>query len=101
MDSQARLTALMVEVMVVLTILVVNLLWREIVNVVCIPHNCHFLENKIYTEKRVNYDKLHSKLPILRVNYDKLHRKLPIFCVKSVKIYTVQFLLHRHRLWCL
>ena len=32
-----------------------------------------FLENKIYTEKRVNYDKLHSKLPILRVNYDKLH----------------------------
>ena len=35
MDSQARLTAFMVEVMVVLTILVVNLLWREIVNVVC------------------------------------------------------------------
>ena len=24
-----------------------------------------FLENKIYTEKRINYDKLHSKLPIL------------------------------------
>ena len=45
-----------------------------------IPHICHFftqakfLENEIYTEKRVNYDKLHSKLPI--------------FCVKSVKIYT-------------
>ena len=35
MDSQARLTALRVEVMVVLTISVVNLLWREIVNVVC------------------------------------------------------------------
>ena len=33
-----------------------------------------FLENKIYTKKRVNYDKIHSKLPI--------------FCVKSVKIYT-------------
>ena len=49
-----------------------------------------FLENKIYTEKRVNYDKLHSKLPILRVNYDKLHSKLPIFCVKSLKIYTGQ-----------
>ena len=49
-----------------------------------------FLENKIYTEKRVNYDKLHSKLPILRVNYDKLHSKLPIFRVKSVKIYTGQ-----------
>jgi len=32
-----------------------------------------FLEDKIYTEKRVNYDKLHSKLPILRVNYNKLH----------------------------
>ena len=59
-----------------------------------IPHIYHFftqakfLENKIYTEKRVNYDKLHSKLPILRVNYDKLHSKLPIFRVKSLKIYT-------------
>ena len=49
-----------------------------------------FLENKIYTEKRANYDKLHSKLPILRVNYDKLHSKLPIFRVTSEKIYTVQ-----------
>ena len=62
-----------------------------------IPHICHFftqakfLENKIYTEKCVNYDKLHSKLPILGVNYDKLHSKLPIFHVKSVKIYTGQF----------
>ena len=37
------------------------------------------MENKIYTEKRVNYDKLHSKLPIFRV--------------KSVKIYTGQFFL--------
>ena len=61
-----------------------------------IPHICHFftqakfLENKIYTEKRVNYDKLHSKLPILRVNYDKLHSKLPIFCVTSEKNYTSQ-----------
>ena len=25
-----------------------------------------------------------------RVNYDKIHRKLPIFCVKSLKIYTDQ-----------
>ena len=72
-----------------------------------VPHICHFftqakfLENKIYTEKRVNYDKLHSKLPILRVNYDKLHSKLPIFRVKSVEIYTGQFFLHRHCLWCL
>ena len=61
-----------------------------------IPHICHFftqakvLENKIYTKKRVNYDKLHSKLPILRGNYDKLHSKLPFFCVKSLKIYTGQ-----------
>ena len=46
------------------------------------------LENKIYTEKRVNYDKLHSKLPILRVYYDKLHSRLPIFRVKSVKNYS-------------
>ena len=57
-----------------------------------IPHVCHFftqanfLENKDYTEKRVNYDKLHSKLPILRINYGKL----PIFCVKSLKIYNGQ-----------
>ena len=43
----------------------------------CIPHICHFftqakfLENKIYTEKRVNYDKIHRKLPtfaLLRQN---------------------------------
>ena len=33
--------------------------------------------------------------------YDKIHSKLPIFRVKSVKIYTRQFFLHRHRLWCL
>ena len=50
-----------------------------------IPHICHFfytgkfLENKIYTENHVNYDKLQSKLPILRVHYDKLHSKLPFF----------------------
>ena len=62
-----------------------------------IPHICHFftkakfLENKTYTEKCVNYNKLHSKLPILRVNYDKLHSKLPIFRVKSSKIHTGQF----------
>ena len=53
-----------------------------------------FLENRIYTKKRVNYDKSHSKLPIFRVNYDKLYSKLPIFCVKSVKIYTGQKDLH-------
>ena len=61
-----------------------------------IPHICHFFlhrqnfwENKIYTKKCANYNKLHSKLPIFRVNYNKLHSKLPIFCVKSVQIYTV------------
>ena len=43
-----------------------------------------FLENKKYTKKRVNYDKLNSKMPILGVNYNKLHSKLPIFRVKSV-----------------
>ena len=32
-----------------------------------------FLENKIYTEKRVNYDKLHSKLPNLRVKSEKIY----------------------------
>ena len=48
------------------------------------------MENKIYTKKRVNYDKLNSKLPILRVNYDKLHSTLPIFRVKSVKHYIGQ-----------
>ena len=34
------------------------------------------MESKIYTEKRINYNKLHSKLPIFRV--------------KSLKIYTGQ-----------
>ena len=43
-----------------------------------------FLENRIYTEKRVNYYKLYSK-------YYRLHSKLPIFRVKSVQIYTGQF----------
>ena len=68
-----------------------------------IPDICYFftqakfLENEVYTEKRVNYDKLRSKLPILRVNYDKLRSKLPIFRVKSVKIYTDQKNLHWRR----
>ena len=34
-----------------------------------------FLENKIYTEKRVNYDKIHIKLPffaLLRQNTQKI-----------------------------
>ena len=45
----------------------------NVINVINIPHIClffthaNFLENKIYTEKRVNYDKIHSKLPIFCV----------------------------------
>ena len=39
-----------------------------------------FLENKYYTEKRVNYDKIHSKLPIFRVKSVKnLHRPKKIY----------------------
>ena len=44
-----------------------------VVNMINIPDICHFftqakfLENKIYTKKRVNYDKIHSKLPIFCV----------------------------------
>ena len=44
-----------------------------------------FLENKIYTENRINYDKLHSKLQIFRI--------------KSLKIYTGQKNLHGRRPW--
>ena len=40
-----------------------------------------FLENKIYTEKRVNYDKIHRKLPIFLRYYGKIHSKLPIFAL--------------------
>ena len=43
-----------------------------------------FLENKIYTEKRVNYD--------------KIHRKLPIFCVITAK-YTVNCQFFALNLW--
>ena len=51
---------------------------------------------------------LHRKMRKLRQTVwyclegvNSLHSKLPIFRVKSVKIYTGQFFLHRHRLWCL
>ena len=30
-----------------------------------------FLENKIYTKNRVNYDKIHSKLPFFALNMSK------------------------------
>ena len=49
-----------------------------------------FLENKIYTKKNVNYDKILRKLPFFLRYYGKIHSKLSIFRVKSVKIYTGQ-----------
>ena len=57
-----------------------------------IPDICHFFyTSKIFGEwKRVNYNKIHSKLPIFLRYYGKIHSKLPIFRVKSVKIYTGQ-----------
>ena len=39
-------------------------------------------------KKRINYDKIHSKLPFFLRYYGKIYSKLPIFRVKSVKIYT-------------
>ena len=61
-----------------------------------IPHICHFfthakfLENKIYTEKRVNYDKYGIIICDYLEGVNSLHSKLPIFCVTSEKIYTGQ-----------
>ena len=37
--------------------------------------------------------------PKKRVNYDKIHSKLPIFCVESVKIYTGKKKFTRACLW--
>ena len=54
--------------------------WSTYLKLVIFLTQAKFLENKIYTEKCVNYDKLHSKFPIFRV--------------KSVKIYTGQINLH-------
>ena len=47
-----------------------------------IPDICHFLHGQNFW--RIKFT------PKKRVNYDKIHSKLPIFCVKSVKIYTGQ-----------
>ena len=60
-----------------------------------------FLENKIYTEKTRKLRQNTQKIANFLRYYGKIHSKLPIFRVKSVKIYTGQFFLHRHRLWCL
>ena len=53
-------------------------------------HEQNFWRIKFTPKKRVNYDKIHRKLPIFLRYYGKIHSKLPIFCVKSVKIYTSQ-----------
>ena len=37
--------------------------------------------------------------PKKRVNYEKIHRKLPIFCIKSLKIYTGQKKFTREYPW--
>ena len=72
-----------------------------------IPHICHFFI-KFTPKKRVNYGKIHSKLPICLRYYGKIHSKLPIFHVKSVQIYTGQKNLHensrgsrdKYEVWC-
>ena len=52
-------------------------------------HEQNFWRIKFTPKKRVNYDKIHRKLPNLRY-YGKIHSKLTIFRVKSVKNYTGQ-----------
>ena len=48
-----------------------------------------FLENEIYTEKRVNYDKLNSKLPILSLkiftSQKKFTRAPPVAPVTNMR----------------
>ena len=52
-----------------------------------IPHICHFftrtkfLENKIYTEKNVNYDNIHRKLPIVCVITAKYTENCQLFAL--------------------
>ena len=46
---------------------------------------------KFTPKKRVNYDKIHSKLPNFCVITAKYTVNCQFFCVKSVKIYTGQF----------
>ena len=53
-------------------------------------HWHNFWRIKFTPEKCVNYDKIHSKLPIFCVITSKYTEKLPIFRVRSVKIYTGQ-----------
>ena len=68
-------------------------------------HGQNFWGIKFTPKKRVNYDKIHKKLPIFLRYYGKIHSKLPIFRVKSVKIYTGQknftreFSWHSWQIW--
>ena len=59
-------------------------------------HKQNFWRIKFTPKKRVNYDKIHRKLPIFLRYYGKIHSKLPIFRVESVKIYTGQKNLHEN-----
>ena len=56
--------------------------WKAYLIFVIFLHEQNFLRIKFTPKKRVNYDEIHSKLPIFRV--------------KSVKIYTGQKNLHEH-----
>ena len=62
-------------------------------------HEQNFWRIKFTPKKRVNYDKIHSKLPIFLRYYGKIYSKLPIFCVKSVKICTGRKKITRVCLW--
>ena len=55
-------------------------------------HICHFLHRQNFWWIKFT--------PKFTQKIANLHSTLPIFRVKSVKIYTGQFFLHRHRLWC-
>ena len=55
-----------------ITNLLMSLVWRQSIHdhtwyLSFLFTQAKFLENKIYTKKRVNYDKIHSKLPIFCV----------------------------------
>ena len=55
-----------------------------------------FLENKIYTEKRVNYDKIHSKLPFFCVITAKYTVNCQFFALNLSKFTPAKKNLHGH-----
>ena len=55
-----------------------------------------FLENKIYTKKNVNYDKILRKLPFFLRYYGKIHSKLPIFALNLSQLTPAKKNLHGH-----